>query len=387
MAYSRIGFHIAANCGGCQGIREFWQAQADAGIPLAVYSVNDAGQLVDALAIDPDAELVYRDVEASTLEPVSYDRLPATEAQVYWDFTVALLPDWVRDNRDRVWIDILNEPGKEGGQANWVGWFSFYTAQLALAQGYKVLSAGWSGGTPEPEHWYTPGWSAYLRLCEQYPERAGISLHEYSFSNDIHEGEGWLIDRLAFLLEACDEQGIDHPPIFITECGWTLNSMPPEGQAKADIAYLAALYAKYPTVKGVFLWTLQEGKGNGDLPERLNDLMPWLAWYNTAARFPDPEPPPGDSNVYLAIVIKCPQDITEYELLQVAKVAHANLRDITCSKDSALNLLKMSGNKESYIQLAFPNRDHEDFLAMLAEAGYRWEALEIPGDILPPFTV
>jgi hypothetical protein len=120
MSFSKVFFHVAANCAGCNGIESHWQALDAAGVPFAVYSANDAG-LITAAAKHPRAALVYRDVEASTVNPADYATDPEEAAAVYWQ-----------------------------------------------------------RGTPEPEHWLEPGWELYLRLCAAHPAQVAISLHEYA---------------------------------------------------------------------------------------------------------------------------------------------------------------------------------------------------------------
>lgn len=298
MGRSKITYHIAANCGGCTGIGDYWRALGAASVPFAVCSVNDPGAIIEG-AKYASATLIYRDVEASTVEPRDYAHPPEVMASAYWDATRVKMPPEIRALKGRVWIELFNEPGREPAQANWIGWMMYHMARRAIADGYRVCGPGWAAGNPEPEAWLSPGWRAYLTLCAELPQQAAVTLHEYSLSNDIHAGESWLIGRFRFLFDACDELGIARPTTFITECGWTLNSMPPDVQAKKDIDYLARLYAEHHQIKSVHLWTLQSGAGNGNLPQRLNALMPWLQNYTLTTTLPDPSdtppsPPTGD---------------------------------------------------------------------------------------------
>jgi murein DD-endopeptidase MepM/ murein hydrolase activator NlpD len=97
------------------------------------------------------------------------------------------------------------------------------------------------------------------------------------------------------LFAACDKMGVRRPNVWITECGWTLNSMPGNEQAKQDIDYLARLYGAPAEIRGASLWTLQSGRGNGALPQRLNALMPWLTEYTLTTDIPGAAlPPPVD---------------------------------------------------------------------------------------------
>lgn len=289
MNTNKVGLHVAANCGGCGGIDAYWRRLDEAGIPFTVYSANDAGLLV-AAAKHSRATLVYRDVVASTVDPSDYSRNPATTGYAYWEATKLKLPNSIKGLSERYWIELLNEPGREPEQADWVGWLMFHMAGYALKEGYRVMGPGWAPGNPEPEAWESAGWRAYLELCAANRDRAAVSLHEYALDNDIHHGEPWLIGRFRQLYLACGRMGVRVPRIFITECGWTLNSMPPNAQAKDDIDYLARMYADYPEIVSAHLWTLQSGRGNGYLPQRLNALLPWLTEYTLTMRFPDVEP-------------------------------------------------------------------------------------------------
>lgn len=289
MNTNKVGLHVAANCGGCGGIDAYWRRLDEAGIPFTVYSANDAGLLV-AAAKHSRATLVYRDVVASTVDPADYSRDPATAGYAYWEATKLKLPNSIKELKGRCWIELLNEPGREPEQADWVGRLMVHMAGHALREGYRVMGPGWAPGNPEPEAWQSAGWRAYLELSAANPDRAAVSLHEYALDNDIHHGEPWLIGRFRQLYFACGRMGVRVPRIFITECGWTLNSMPSDAQAKDDIDYLASMYADYPEIVSAHLWTLQSGRGNGDLPRRLNALLPWLTEYTLTTRFPDVEP-------------------------------------------------------------------------------------------------
>jgi hypothetical protein len=290
MSTSKIGFHIAANCGGCTGLVDLWQTLDQAGINFGVYAANDPGKIASAVTFKYANPIIYRDVEASTVNPADYAMAPDKAAIKYWAKQQIRLPQEIKAARARTWIELFNEPGKDQEQAGWVGAVMAQMARLALAEGYRVCGPGWSAGTPEPFHWELPGWRDYLSLCAANPDKVAVSLHEYSFDNDIFRLEGWLIGRFKFLFAACDKLGIKRPTTLITECGWTLNSMPPDAQARMDIEYLARLYAAHRDIQAVFLWTLQSGAGNGDLPQRLNALIPWLTKFTLETRFPDPAP-------------------------------------------------------------------------------------------------
>jgi lysozyme len=291
VAYNKVTYHTAPNCSGCQGINDYWRAIDAAGVPFAAYSVDDPGLIVTA-AQYKNATLIFRDVEASTVNPADYNVTPDNAAAAYWAQTIAALPPQIVALKGRVWLELMNEPGREDAQANWVGAVMAGMARRALAQGWRVMGAGWAPGNPEPSAWRSPGWRDYLALCAANPDKVAVSLHEYSLSNDIHNGENWLVGRFIHLFEACDEMKIARPTVYITECGWTLNSAPATGQMQNDIAWMSALYARHPQIKSAHLWTLQGGRQNGDLPGKLNSLMPWLRDWTVSQRWPDPVTPP-----------------------------------------------------------------------------------------------
>ncbi len=375
--YSKIFFHIAATCGGCNGIGDMWNTIEKSDTPLGVYSSNDAGKVTDRLW-NPSTSLIYRNVTASTLDPTHWSYDPENVAESYWRRTLLSLPQQILDRRDRIWIEILNEPGNSADQARWLGRFMTASAKLAMRDGFRIMGPGWAGGNPEKEAWYEAGWQQYLLLCAQYPDRLAVSLHEYSFSDDIRDGAPWRVGRFKLLHEACDASGIARPTIFITECGWNASSMPVDDEkARSDIDYLARLYAPHDNIKAAFLWTLQSGAGNGNLPQRLNGLMPWLATYDAVARFPDlevtPKPPPPPTSPpgrYKAIVVKAPQDATEAEWLRIASLAYGLRHDMTASHDTMMAILK-AGNEESYVKVAYPGRQ-KDVTALIEAAGYKW---------------
>lgn len=378
-AFSKIGLHVAANCGGCAGIESYWQSLEAAGVPFTVYSANDAGLIVAGSKYSK-ANLVYRDVVASTVDPADYGRDPATEAYAYWEATKLKLPNSIKELKGRCRIELLNEPGREPRQADWVGWLMYHMAGYAIKEGYRVMGPGWAPGNPEPEAWSSAGWRAYLGLCAEKPDWAAVSLHEYSLDNDIHHLEPWLVGRFRFLLEACAVMGITPPRIWITECGWTLNSMPTDAQAKADIAYLAKLYAGQAEIQAASLWTLQSGAGNGNLPQRLNALISWLTQFSVTARFPEPEPmkPPNAAEPDLprrhkAIAVLGPQTATPDEWLEMARYSYQYRHTMLLSLDDAKTVIA-GGNQDSYVKLAYPAKQ-PDVAAALTAAGIKWQPI------------
>jgi len=289
MNRNKVFFHAGAPCRGCGGLDEMWAELDAAGIRFGVYSVEDGGMVgVDAVRYAHADPIIYRSL-ATDVAP--YHLTPQAAAETQWALLLSRLPAEVKANKERIWIELGNEQDKT--RADWLGHYYVALANLALAQGYRLCGPGWSTGEPEPEHWRTPGWLAYLRLCARHPGRLAVTVHEYSLNvDDVMASAPWLVGRFQDLFAACDENNIARPLVFVTEAGWTHDDLPHAEKAKADIDALARLYARYPTVRAAFLWTLIGGGDKVMLAAELNALMPWLTEYSLSARFPEVESPP-----------------------------------------------------------------------------------------------
>ena len=291
MAYSKIWFHTGAPCHGCSGISEHWKALNDAGIPFGVYSVAGGGLIAEAAQFQ-HATLIYRDLETDV---APYHLSARDGANQTWALLMARLPSEVKALKDRVWIEIGNEQDKT--KADWLGWYYVRLAEIALEQGYRICGPGWSTGEPEPQDWETPGWLAYLLMCARHRDKLAVTVHEYSLqAHSLQADSPWLVGRLQFLFAACAKHNIPAPDVFVTELGWTHNDLPASPDAVSDsIEWVAELYARYPTVKAAFLWTLMGGGDKSRLAAELNATMSWLTDYAIHTRFPDveePLPPP-----------------------------------------------------------------------------------------------
>jgi len=288
MTHSVVGLHAGSPCHGCGGIGDAWRALDAAGIKFPVYSVEGAGLIVEAAAFGRADPLIFRTL-ATDVAP--YELPPNEAAARTWSILMERVPPEIKALKDRVWIEIGNEQNKQ--KADWLGYYYVELASYALANGYRMSAFAWSTGEPEPAHWQAPGVLAYLHLCSENPSRLAVSVHEYSLSaDDIMAGYPWLVGRFQFLFDACDKHGIARPVVFVTEAGWTHNDLPHAEKVKADIMALAELYAKHPTIKAAFLWTIIGGGDKKTLAAELNALMPWLTDYTIKTRFPDVGTPP-----------------------------------------------------------------------------------------------
>jgi hypothetical protein len=105
----------------------------------------------------------------------------------------------------------------------------------------------------------------FLEYAAENPEWVAIGLHEYSFdAENILSSYPLFVGRFQTLYQVTDELGLPRPTVLITEFGWTFSDIPDVDQAMRDIEIASQIYATYPQVKGVALWTLQAGLGNID---------------------------------------------------------------------------------------------------------------------------
>lgn len=247
--------------------------------------------------------IVYRkSVDSSGYDPnlPDYNKTPRDAAVEHWEWHKAHFPQEVKDNKDLVWVETINEPNKDSDEVvEWLGLFAQETAVLALQDGYKWLAFGWSGGTPEPYHWELPGMLDYLRLCSEHPDRLGVALHEYSWViDDIWNGrEGTagnytysLIGRFTELVKVCDNHKIGRPTIVMTEWGWSEHDVPDPTTAVSHIKEVGELYAKYECVKGAAIWYL--GSGYQDIAQKAQKLIGPVQMAVLNTFYPPPDPPP-----------------------------------------------------------------------------------------------
>jgi murein DD-endopeptidase MepM/ murein hydrolase activator NlpD len=126
---------------------------------------------------------------------------------------------------------------------------------------------------------------AFLKLCEDNPDRIGVALHEYSFNDDLfasvtwgekpYQAVGYNIFRFQYLHGACDVAGIRRPRIQIKEFGWHERHLAPsQAQTKQQLVEAAEVYSQFPNIEGVALWTAANGWD--DLSGKVQDLIPFL---------------------------------------------------------------------------------------------------------------
>jgi len=295
------GFHVGIPAN-TNNIDLFFDWMALHNVPFLAKNVDNSAGLIRAQELiqgGHDGVIVYRILRGGDTPPYGSDINSAIEAymqKVYQYFPPEL-------NKSLVYLELINETNKDSdADVNWTGEFCTALATRLVNEGYKFCGPGWASGTPEPYHWEMPGWVSYLRLCEQYPDKVAVAIHEYSLSNNMTV-DGWLIGRFRFIHDACDKNGIAHPQIFITEWGWG-HSYIPDNWAE-QLSPVAQHYAQYPNIRGAAVWCLDLGSLWDNLGDRVNPAMVWANGTTPLGEtvkdiVPEPPPPPpSDENIII----------------------------------------------------------------------------------------
>ena len=297
MAYLKInGFHTATS-GRSEGIGAFLHDVDHAGVPFFAYCVDGTTSLIDAQNIMQHSSEPHHAVFRRSHFPHNQGGSDVPNYEEPAD--VAAERQW-RSHRTRwpgdldpalIHSETVNELRKEVEWADWIGEFCYQTGLLALRDGFKWCGPGYSAGTPDEGAWETPAMLKFLDLCQRYPDRLAVALHEYSLStHDIWRGDGNLIGRFQQLVAACERHAIAPPTIFFTEWGWAERDVPDVNIALQHILEVGELYAQYPTVKGAAIWGLDGGWGSLDV--QTARLITPLKNLLVTARYPDPAGPP-----------------------------------------------------------------------------------------------
>lgn len=278
------------------GIGDHWRSLDAARIPAFLKSVDHYGPCFElagiAAASGVNHTIIYRISTQGQGNGIEYDvpdysLTPVAAAQKHWTNTRAKLPP--EFDKQRVWSEPINEVDKN--RADWLGQFAVELAKLANGQGYKVTLFGWASGEPEPSHWQTPGVLAYLRYCAANPDKAAVSVHEYSYNvNNIKDGYPNKIGRFTQLLGVCQQNNIAPPQIHITEWGWEYETVPAPDPALADITWAHSVYSPYPAVKGTAIWYL--GPGFGNIADKAQKLIAPVTQFDLSHPPVEPPPPP-----------------------------------------------------------------------------------------------
>jgi hypothetical protein len=260
--------------------------QDEAGVPFFLKSADNAGPLFEAQklaqASGVDHTLVFRR-SGDLYDTPNYDLSPQQAAEQHWQLHRTAFPPEL--DPSLVWIETINEVDKE--RSEWLAEFAIYTAELAWADGFKWAAFGWSSGEPEPLDWEGAQMLRFLRLAGENRGRLAVALHEYSYINsNIADAYPYKVGRFQLLFDVVDSYNIPRPTVLISEWGWEYASIPPVGQAMADIAWASEMYASYPTIKGVAIWYL--GIGYSDIADKTQRLITPLRHFNLGTYYAIP---------------------------------------------------------------------------------------------------
>jgi hypothetical protein len=90
----------------------------------------------------------------------------------------------------------------------------------------------------------------------------GVSLHEYSLTDNLQDNTPWLVGRFQALHSACDDHGIPYPTIVMGEFGWREASLrPTPGTFESQLSWAQSLYAPHANILGAAIWTLGNWHG------------------------------------------------------------------------------------------------------------------------------
>lgn len=313
----RIGFHTSVG-GNPTGIGDYVRRCNDAGVPAHIKAADGTAGLSDALALptwNAPHTLIYRTSvwkvglpSINNPDVPNYNNDPKAEALAHFNWHELSWPQELKDKRDRVWFEFVNEIDKT--KAEWIAEFLLNCHDIGVSRGYKLAFPGWSSGEPEPENWEGPNMLDLIRLVGDRPEDRAFALHEYSFTaNGIFTMKlnnqyyvitrddpnfGWLVGRFHVLHDVCDNNKIKRPRIFITEFGWAETNAPSVAIAMTHLAQAQQLYNEHPNITMAAIWWL--GPKYGDICNLIQPLIgpvttsAMLTSFEPADYFPDPEP-------------------------------------------------------------------------------------------------
>ncbi|MCP4363133.1 MAG: hypothetical protein GY796_34460 [Chloroflexi bacterium] len=320
MANSKIGFHTGPG-GNKNGLGLWERACNDAGIPFGLKAADHYGPLVEALQVGRERNvenwLGFRFTKAAgrmSRETPNYDVDPKQDAPILCKELLLNLPS---EFDKAVWLELINEPraqNKAGdtmfnnmAACDYLGEWCLAAAKYLNARGYKFAGPSFNSGEPGNEgvgladavtQYSQPGMLKYLRYCAQNPNKAALSVHEYSWSlwQDGQTAVNWypqLWGRFEAAIAAADLHNIPRTfPIFVTEFGFAHNKAP---QGQTVVSFLDArneMTARWPQLKFDAAWTLQSGWDNVD-----NHVNSWMN-YSVSKTFDKGEQPAKTHNAF-----------------------------------------------------------------------------------------
>lgn len=263
--------------GNKNGSGDFIDRLTAAGAPQCFKGTDDAGLCYQAQETGhPDSVLIYRVSTAGQNNGIQYDvpkyeLSPANAAEQHFQVTAAKWPTELLPAR--VWMEPVNEirakpdPNKPNYNnmhpCDWIGNFMTDYAVLANANGFKVCGPAFNSGEPEPADYSQPGMLRWLAYCAENPDKAALSVHEYAFDLLPYANSyPWKYGRFQAAIAAADLAGIPRTfRIFVTEFGWTLDTVPNWQTAETTILPYTQLSAKFPQLQAAAIWSLRSGWG------------------------------------------------------------------------------------------------------------------------------
>ena len=361
--FFKFGPHNAG-VGTAYGFGEYLAHMAVENKPAIVQSVDHAGVIYQAQLYGKDEDVLVFRFQKNGLDLLNYSADPIEFARRRWADIVRYWPPEL--DPAKVWTVAMNEPSKEISEEDWIAECNMEIARLALESGRRYLAFGWSGGTPEVDFWENPTVLEYLELCGEHEDLLGISLHEYSFTDNLRDGYPYLVGRFQFLLDVCDDYNIEYPTIVIGEFGWREASLRPSPDSfVSQLTWAQDVYKAYPHIAGAAIWTLGKWSGTvvGDLESNMTDLTRMAADYEEDDVVVPPDPPQGRA----ITVILSPQfhqmDKEQKEIVYNYQengfptgvdTSTSGEHTLTPSHDDGFDLF-LSGNNDSIMGVPFPH--------------------------------
>jgi hypothetical protein len=281
-----FGFHYSIG-GNKTGSGDFIAKLNAAGISVMMKGASDAGLCFEAQEkgnqYGVENLLIWR-ATSDREDRADYWLAPSVAAAKKWGEIKNLWPPEL--DKNTVWWEVINEPRKEDAPDEaqptwgnmhttaWLGLFMVEMAKLMIPAGHKLCGPSFSSGEPEPEDWQLEGMATWLQYCADNPTKAAVSHHEYNYGSVPYSANyPWHYGRFQSIIAAADLLGIPRTfSIFLTEFGWTYQTVPSFETAVPTLTEYAKLAAKFPQLKGVALWTLQSGWGGIS-----DQLAQWIA--------------------------------------------------------------------------------------------------------------
>lgn len=338
MSNWKIGLHNAGVTGQRTNYDKYLAATASANQPAIVQSVDNAGVIFDVQKRNnPHDVLVFR---INRLEHADFAAEPIAWSNKRYDDIVKAWPPEL--DPTRVYTCNLNESEHKLENIQDVEWVAAVTLQHAIravADGRRYCAYGWSGGAPEAWFWELDDTLSFLRLCAAHPDLLAVSLHEYSFDDDLTDNYPYLLGRFQFLLDVCDDHNIPYPQIIIGEFGLREASFNPKPHTfKEQMQWAQDLYGAYDCVLGAMLWTIGGWSGSvvSDVIGYIPDLCEMIKAYDGTVSPPPIDPPEGaPREQYKRVYWVAPAGMSDGDMARLYGVASQSLVTVGPSYDDA----------------------------------------------------